>query len=535
MTDPIASNRLAERRDFINLPILLLICLAIGVYLIVTTVVISNDGVFYIERARAFSSDPVFIKAHPPGYPFLIFAAHKFVTLFNNSSSVYGWIYSAQGVTLLCRVLSLVPLYFIGKLLVGSRKSFWAVLILVVLPYPARFGSDIMRDWPHILFLAIGYLLLLLGGQRGKWGFFFGAGMLSGAGYLIRVESVQLIIYGLAWLTAGVFCTKRNMSRPKLVLATLVLVGGFALTGGWCMWIRGTAMTPKLDKFIKSFVMDTSKAHNQIHLCQNTHRRLMRAEFVPEDFVQGSFGYGLVKIAKRISENLMYCFTLPLIIGLYLHIRSRRFMEMSQFLMVVFILLNMAVLLILHRCYGYISRRHVLPLVVFTIFVVPDGLRVCAVWLDNIFSKRLGKVSGDDNGRFWFYVLLVAGITICIPKLLSPLRKDKKVYKEVSTWLQKNTTERDVIMVQDRRISFYAERKSVLEHRRKIVPKKATYIVHLFSDDKAQLLPLWPDTVAVKKYSTNYVKRNKQVPLAIYKITSRGVDMKTEENSLSAP
>lgn len=83
MSDPIASNRLAERRDFIDLVILFLICLATGVYLIVTTVVISNDGVFYIERARVFSSDPVFIKAHPPEYPFLIFVAHRFVTLFN--------------------------------------------------------------------------------------------------------------------------------------------------------------------------------------------------------------------------------------------------------------------------------------------------------------------------------------------------------------------------------------------------------------------------------------------------------------------
>ena len=160
------------KEDEVNLIILLFIASLLGIYLITTTVLIAQDGIFYIERAQKLSIDPrSVIISHPPGYPFLIFIALKFVGLFNGSPSTQTWAYTAQSMTLLCRLLAIIPLYFIGKLFVGPRNSFWALLILVVLPYPARFGSDVLRDWPHILFLAVGFLFLLWGVEQGKWWF----------------------------------------------------------------------------------------------------------------------------------------------------------------------------------------------------------------------------------------------------------------------------------------------------------------------------------------------------------------------------
>ena len=78
------ANQLVEREDFAHIIILLIVALIIGVYLITTTVLIAEDGVGYINRAREFSSDPIrVIKGwHPFGYPFLIFLSHKFVSLF---------------------------------------------------------------------------------------------------------------------------------------------------------------------------------------------------------------------------------------------------------------------------------------------------------------------------------------------------------------------------------------------------------------------------------------------------------------------
>ena len=132
-------DKLVDKQAIKHLTILTGIALVIGVYLIVTTVLISKDGVFYIERAQQLASDPVrIIQAHPPGYPFLILAAHKVISFFTHDNSNQAWIHSSQYITLLCRLLALIPLYFMGKLLVGSKNSFWALLILIFLPYPTE-------------------------------------------------------------------------------------------------------------------------------------------------------------------------------------------------------------------------------------------------------------------------------------------------------------------------------------------------------------------------------------------------------------
>jgi len=178
------AGRLVEKRDLAYILILLAIALAIGVYLVATTVLISKDGIFYIERAQKFSSDPIgIIKAHPPGYPFLILVAHKCAALFADDSSVFTWIYSAQSVTLLCRLLAIIPLYFIGKLLVGGKNSFWAILILIFLPFPTRIVCDVLREWPHLLFLATGLLFLMWGSREGIWWMFAIAGLVGGLGH----------------------------------------------------------------------------------------------------------------------------------------------------------------------------------------------------------------------------------------------------------------------------------------------------------------------------------------------------------------
>src|SRR4030042_191180 len=187
-------KQLVERQDFIRIAILVTIALALGVYLIVTTLLISDDGVFYIEQAQHFSNDPVGIikGVLPCGYPLLIIVTHKLITLFNSNTSISVWIYCAQSISLLCRLLSLIPLYFIGKFLVGHRYTFWGLLILIILPYPAELGSDAIREWPYILFLSIGLLFLIWACRYGCWWMFVIAGFTAGLGEDIRENNGAL-------------------------------------------------------------------------------------------------------------------------------------------------------------------------------------------------------------------------------------------------------------------------------------------------------------------------------------------------------
>ena len=500
-----------RKNDATNLLILLFIASLLGVYLITTTVLITKDGVFYIERAQKFSSDPVgVIKSHPPGYPFLIFIAHKFAMLFSNSSSVFTWIYIAQSVTLLCRLLAIIPLYFMGKLLVGGKNSFWAILILIFLPFPTRIVCDVVREWPYLLFLSMGFFFLLWGAKYGKWWVFGLVGLSSGFGYLIRHESAQLVVYGLMWVVLSLFRPKLwGVSRWKSLIALALLLIGFAIPTAPYMKCTGKIIPPKVKHIMKSFSFDAlpSKTDtpkvNVVGLDYNT------AEIIPPNVLKA-----LGEIFKTIGENLMWFFVPALMIGLYYHFRGNAKRE-ELFLITTFVLVSVTMMVLR---YSYIqptvSKRWSLPLVTFTVFYIPVGLRAMGSWLNNKRShpKQKTDISKEERSP-WFLVLLLIGIGICMPKLLRPIRIKKQGYKQAAKWLKENTAPKDIIAAPDRRIAFYAERKGLIYD--KTVPKQAKYVVRIVKDEDKK--PKFDRTMQ-EKYSVWVDRQEKRKRVIIYEV-----------------
>jgi hypothetical protein len=217
--------------DVLRLAFLLGLCSAIGVYLILTTSVITKDGTFYIEQARQIARDPAGVcRRYPPGYPFLLWVSHAVAASFAEGDSPMLWTYSAQAVTLLCRVLTLIPLYLLGKRLVGPVNSFWALFVLVILPYPAFYANDVLREWPYLLFLSTGLFLLYRGLATRRWWTLSLVGLDAGLGYLIRPECAQLIVYAILGLVVthkSLRTADRPLSLTRPLNAGLLTILGF--------------------------------------------------------------------------------------------------------------------------------------------------------------------------------------------------------------------------------------------------------------------------------------------------------------------
>lgn len=509
------TNQLVQKSDLINIAILLSISLGIGVYLIATTVLISQDGTLHIEFAQILSSGQVdTIKGLPLGYSFLVCVAHRFFAFFGNSCSVYGWIYSAQTVTLLCRLLTLIPLYFIGKLLLGRKESFWAILILIMLPYPARFGSDVLKDWPHLLFLSIGFLFLLLGTKRRKLYAFGVAGAAAGLGHMIRAECTQIIIYGVLWLTANFFWKRRIISRPQIVAALALLLIGFTVPSIPYWRTGGAALPPQIKELFNSSDNAYPNEEQFLSVPSGWSDKQMAAISI------GDVAKGFAMLGKKVSENLSVFFMPALFLGMYHHLR-RQVRYREDFLILAFTLFNITILVLLYCIRGYISKRHCMPLVALTIFYVPSGLYIIGNWL----ADRFSRVKSEDNGslekqRLFFLVLVVTGLCICVPKLLRPMRMEKQGYRDAAKWLKDNTAQGDIIAVPDKRISFYAERNG-LEYEDANIPAEVVYVVKNVRNEEEKLnfeklisgramqeeLWFWADT------------RKKKGKLVIYRIT----------------
>ncbi len=234
------------KSDLLRLAIIVGAAMVIGVYQIITCVIVTPDGAFYIRRAQELAQDPWTVAGtFPPGYPLLLLGAHGVVSLFTRSDSVMVWVYSSQAVTLLCRVLALACLFFAGKLLTDGRRSFWAVLIVTFLPYPAEYGSLVLREWPFLLFLTLGFWLLLRALRDGRWWGFGLVGLAAGFGFLIRPECAQLVIYGLVCLAIAAF-GRRQMPWSRLTAAASVLAVGFALPATPYLLASGTLVPHQL-------------------------------------------------------------------------------------------------------------------------------------------------------------------------------------------------------------------------------------------------------------------------------------------------
>jgi len=480
-----------HKRDAIHLFILILVACVLGIYLIVSTVLISKDGVFYIERAQRLASDPVGLvkEEFSPGFEFLIFATHEFVTLFTDNSSLFTWIYSAQSVTLLCRLFGLISLYFIGKMLVGSKRSFYAMLILILLPYPAKMTSDVLREWPHILFLSTGFLLLLCGSRCCKWWMFGLAGLVSGIGHIIRPEAAQLVIFGGMWLLYRLIRPECDLRRTGVGLALVALVIGFAIPFAPYAKARGRIIPENLRLLIS--YLETAESETNPELKAESGYETYTASGVP-GLIAGAIG----RLAGEISENLMYYFLPALVVGVYARVHRRSAVsDIERFFMSAFVSFNIIILILLYYDWQYMARRHCLPLVAFTILYVPAGLEVLAQWLEVSLSK--GRLWTNPNPQLCFAILFVTGAGLCIPKLLLPARADKQGYLHAAEWLKNNTNPEDVIAVTDGRMSFYAEREGVVYgyvERDGVVyenevPERAKYVVRIVKgeDEKPEV------------------------------------------------
>jgi 4-amino-4-deoxy-L-arabinose transferase-like glycosyltransferase len=467
-------QKLIEKTDLKNIAILTLVNLIIGIYLISTMVLISKDGTLYINSAKQFAIQNLIEATRNievcPAYPFLIYSAHKTAGLFTHNESLQRWIISAQAVSLLSKLIASIMLYFIGSFFVGRKKAFWGVLILSLLPDAAEYGSDALSEWPHIMFLTIGFLLLLWGSKYRKSWMFGLVGIVAGLGYLVRTEGCQLVLYGGAWLVYNLLKPQEKMKRIRAIDALILLVAGFAVIAAPYMKLKGYVFP---DQTLLKLPAILSINNNS-----------MCTSVIYTSGLQLSKTTGNKTITKNICETLVFYFVPGLLVGCWYYFRRTSKSPEQAFYSMAFIALNIIILLWQSSWLNYLSRRHTLTLIVFTIFYIPIGLEIMAGWICAKTSK--GNSIRENKKQRCFYVLLFIGIAICLPKLFKLTSTQKYGYRETASWLSKNTFPTDIIATPDKRITFYAQRQGVEYSENTEITTDADFIVKIIknSDEK---------------------------------------------------
>ena len=102
--------------------------------------------------------------------------------------------------------------------------------------------------------------------------------------------------------------------------------------------------------------------------------------------------------------------------------------------------------------------------------------KVWSVWPVGCRGKQ-SAASNPAGVHRLAWILLAAGVAINLPKLATPLREDKRGYRQASQWLAENTPEGTKVLVDDIRAGFYADRPYRIQRIPGPIPAQFEYAV----------------------------------------------------------
>lgn len=428
--------------------ILLVLSTVLGAYKAATLRCISRDSVLFFEYSRQLGSDPgkaVESYDQHPGFPFLLLAACKGSESLCGELSIAQEVAAGQAVNLVCWIGALCLLFLIFQHFTTAGNALIQTLFVMAIPAYAGNASDVLSDWPALLFAALAFLFCLKGVETLRLRFFLIAGAASGAAYLIRPEGlVFAVATGLYVLLRLAFGTAQ---KRKLLIGLAILLASASIFVLPYMIYKG-AIFPKKNVGTFRETASCTDSRDSRRLISPLYRDPylpLAAAGLPKP-VEGFF---------RLLEaalNVLFLLTIPWMLILVCKGFLFRRLNEPDLLLLIFTGLWLVLMIWLFTHAGYISGRHILPLVAFTFAWLREGIERLVRW----FAQKPKAV---QSGIFWFCVIAFA---VFAARLVRPDRLDKAYYPEAGTWLREHTPADARLAVFDSRIGFYADRAYVL-------------------------------------------------------------------------
>ncbi len=231
------------RRHASLLLVLVLIAGGLHGWLLRHTVVMSRDGIGFLTFAWRLKHEPwqtvLRQNTQHPLYPAAIALASGPVSHFVGGSPCDRMMASAQWVGVVCGVLIVIPMYFLGVALFDGRVGFWTALLFQCFPIGTRATADALSEGLFLLVMACACVAAVYAVRRSSWRLCTLCGVLSGLAYLTRPEgaavaaSVWLVVLGRQLWPAW-----RQAWRPSLACLAGVMLGA-ALTAAPYVAVTG--------------------------------------------------------------------------------------------------------------------------------------------------------------------------------------------------------------------------------------------------------------------------------------------------------
>jgi hypothetical protein len=424
---------------------------------IAQTILPAQDGLKFIRIARQFQTQPwtdvVRGSDSHPLYPALIAATEPIVACFIDRGHD-TWRLAAQIVTVFASVGLILPIYGLTRRLFDRRIAWMAAALAVLLPRAAELGHDTLSDSLGLLctFLALWWGAIAI--RRRDWRFALAAGLAGGLGYLARPE-VILVPFAivLTWFVSLIPASRvRDVTRGPVVailfLSALTVIGSYALVKGELSEKLAVRITASLG--LKRQTIRTTP--------QPTQRGLddPRWDFSPKEETDHipirNWQYAVIRTLGKWWEELCWLFAVMTVWGL----SRERFIRglclgrdpddsasLERNLLLIFAAVHGLALVRHSSLLGYLSGRHVMPLVYASLPWAAAGSFVCArgIAVKLRWGPRLARGMGVAAGA----LVVAASIAVQMqPNHLNHLSRFG--HWAAGQWLSKNARPSELVL-----------------------------------------------------------------------------------------
>lgn len=417
--------RRERRNDWIRVAILIALSAAIRVWLIAHTEVSARDSIGFMREAIHFQERPwrevLRTFQQMPGYPFLIFLLSQPVRAITGANCD-SLVLSAQLVSVLTSLLTIVPMYFTGKLLFGRNAGLIAAAMFQALPVCVSITTDGLSEGAFFLFMAIGLYFAVSGLRRQSIWRFSASGIGIGLAYLTRPEGGELAIC-IAAVLVILALAAREVRRPSMQLAAL----GLGLLPFVAMYVGVTGELTRKPTSLRMLGGDSTQARKPVA------SSIVFATFWNESEQVGNSRsvWAAGSLFRETARASHYFGLLWATVGLWLLRRQIR-QDSAKWLILLLAALHALLLWRMAIVIGYLSERHAMLLAFLGCFWAGAG--VIAI------GERLKRPQGMMAAALLFVV--AAGL----PAILKPMHANRAGHRQAGNWLAKNAGSEDEVI-----------------------------------------------------------------------------------------
>jgi len=463
-------------RDAVGLALLVALALGVRALRWHGTSLMFNDGPAFLTLAQAVAAgDWTGVVSHPyhPLYPAVVAVVHFLVP---------SWEGAAAAVSIACGGVSVGLLWALLRRAFGRDAAWLGALFLAVQPRAIEQSSDVQSDGLYLALFLAGALALWLALERRRAALAAWTGVLAGLAYLTRPEGIGIVLAG--GLLLALEAVRRRMPPGRAVALALVMGAALLLVmapylvalrtvgGSWSLTQKksvGRLLLLEAGPAPESLAA-VEAARDAAGAAPGTAAARPRqpppagaagpgppgAEAPPAWALElRRAGRAVSGLWDAIAKAARPWFLVLLVAGAWLR---RGWPGPGGRFVLAFLAVYLPVLLAQSFQYGYVSGRHVMPLLALCFGYLAPAVRTLA-GLARRAAARAGRPGLSERAAVAGVLALV--VAVALGQALKPERPRARAARAAADWLAAQPAAPGAVAAGKGRLAWYAGRPHV--------------------------------------------------------------------------